>query len=43
MFVKLHTSNTPKLEDSLFVIIIDKEKQQMLTFKKLQPGNVLTI
>lgn len=30
----------PKSKDSSFTIIIGKEKQQLLTFMKLEPGNI---
>ena len=33
-------SNSPKHKDSLFTIINDKAKEQILTFKKLQPEYV---
>ena len=30
----------PKLKDSSFTITNDKEKQQIITFKKVEPANV---
>ncbi len=33
-------SNSPKPKDVLFIILHDKEKQQILTFENLEPANV---
>lgn len=32
-------TNSPKPKDSSFAIIKDKDKQQILIFKKLEPAN----
>lgn len=38
--VRVVPTSCPKLTDSSFTVINDKHKQQIITFKKLRPGNV---
>lgn len=37
------SSNCSETKDSLFIVINDKEKQHILTFKKLKPANFFDI